>query len=66
MLQWMHHFTDAVTGTRQIRMLGLDGKYSQIQVDNLPGPRGLSVVRGLLFIPGIGSMKSTSAREQEL
>lgn len=45
-------FTDAVTGTRQIRMLGLDGKYSQIQVDNLPGPRGLSAVRGLLFIPG--------------
>ena len=32
-------FTDAVTGTRQIRMVGLDGKYSQIQVDNLPGPR---------------------------
>lgn len=45
-------FTDAVTGTRQIRMLGLDGKYSQLQVDNLPGPRGLGVVRGLLFIPG--------------
>jgi len=45
-------FTDAVTGTRQIRMLGLDGKYSQIQVDNLPGPRGLSVVKGLMFIPG--------------
>lgn len=45
-------FTDAVTGTRQIRMLGLDGKYSQIQVDNLPGPRGLGVVKGLTFIPG--------------
>ncbi len=45
-------FTDAVTGTRQIRMLGLDGKYSQIQVDNLPGPRGLSTVKGLTFIPG--------------
>ena len=45
-------FTDAVTGTRQIRMLGLDGKYSQIQVDNLPGPRGLSVVKGLMLIPG--------------
>ena len=45
-------FTDAVTGTKQIRMLGLDGKYSQIQVDNLPGPRGLSAVLGLTFIPG--------------
>lgn len=45
-------FTDAVTGTRQIRMLGLDGKYSQIQVDNLTGPRGLNVIQGLMFIPG--------------
>lgn len=45
-------FTDAVTGTRQIRMLGLDGKYTQILVDNLPGPRGLNVVQGLNFIPG--------------
>jgi outer membrane receptor for ferrienterochelin and colicins len=45
-------FTDAVTGTRQIRMLGLDGKYTQILVDNLPGPRGLNVVQGLAFIPG--------------
>lgn len=45
-------FTDAVTGTRQIRMLGLDGKYTQILQDNLPGPRGLNVVQGLSFIPG--------------
>lgn len=45
-------FTDAVTGTRQIKMLGLDGKYTQLLVDNLPGPRGLSVVQGLLLIPG--------------
>lgn len=45
-------FTDAVTGTRQIRMLGLDGKYTQILVDNLPGPRGLNVVQGLSLIPG--------------
>ena len=34
-------FTDAVTGTRQIHMLGLAGKYTQLLVDNLPGPRGL-------------------------
>ena len=45
-------FTDAITGTRQIRMLGLDGKYTALQVDNLPGPRGLSVVEGLMLIPG--------------
>ena len=45
-------FTDAVTGTRQIRMLGLQGKYSQLQVDNMPGPRGLNVIKGLEYIPG--------------
>lgn len=45
-------FTDAITGTRQIRMLGLDGKYTAMQVDNLPGPRGLAVVEGLMLIPG--------------
>lgn len=45
-------FTDAITGTRVIRMLGLDGKYTQILQDNLPGPRGLNVVQGLSFIPG--------------
>jgi hypothetical protein len=45
-------FTDAITGTRQIRMLGLDGKYTSMQVDNLPGPRGLAVVEGLMLIPG--------------
>lgn len=45
-------FTDALTGTRQIKMLGLDGKYTQLLVDNMPGPRGLAVVQGLLLIPG--------------
>lgn len=45
-------FTDAITGTRQIRMLGLDGKYTQLMQDNLPGPRGLAVLQGLTFIPG--------------
>lgn len=45
-------FTDAITGTRQIRMLGLDGKYTQMLQDNLPGPRGLAVLQGLTFIPG--------------
>ena len=45
-------FTDAVTGTRQIHMLGLAGKYTQLLVDNLPGPRGLNVVQGMGVIPG--------------
>jgi len=45
-------FTDAVTGTKQIRMLGLDGKYTQIMFDNTPGARGLNILQGMKFIPG--------------
>ncbi|MFK7755830.1 MAG: carboxypeptidase-like regulatory domain-containing protein [Flavobacteriales bacterium] len=45
-------FTDAVTGTRQIQMLGLSGKYVQITQDNIPAIRGLSTIYGLSRIPG--------------
>ncbi len=45
-------FTDAVTGTKQIQMLGLAGKYSQIMQENIPTIRGLSSVYGLEYIPG--------------
>lgn len=45
-------FTDAVTGTRQIEMLGLAGIYSQITVENLPAIRGLTSNVGLTYIPG--------------
>jgi outer membrane receptor for ferrienterochelin and colicin len=45
-------FTDAVTGTRQIQMLGLAGPYSQITRENVPDIRGLSSIYGLTFIPG--------------
>jgi outer membrane receptor for ferrienterochelin and colicins len=45
-------YTDAVTGTQQIRMLGLDGKYTQILKDNIPNVRGLSSIYGLTYIPG--------------
>lgn len=44
--------TDAVSGTRKIKMLGLDGIYTQIQFENLPLVRGLSASNGLEFIPG--------------
>lgn len=44
--------TDAVTGTKRIRMLGLDGVYSQIMVENMPSVRGLAARTGLKFIPG--------------
>src|SRR5690606_18600144 len=52
-------FTDGVTGTRQIKMLGLAGKYTQIMQDNIPTIRGLSMLYGLMYIPGpwIGSIQ---------
>lgn len=45
-------FTDAVTGTRQIQLLGLDGKYAQIQTEMTPLVRGLLANSGLQFVPG--------------
>jgi len=45
-------FTDAVTGTRQIQMLGLAGPYVQITRENIPDIRGLSAIYGLSYVPG--------------
>jgi outer membrane receptor protein involved in Fe transport len=45
-------FTDAVTGTRQIEMLGLAGPYTQITRENMPDVRGLASLYGLTFTPG--------------
>ncbi len=45
-------FTDAVTGTRQIKMLGLEGRYTQIMFDNIPTVRGLASIYGLSYLPG--------------
>ncbi|MCB0476092.1 MAG: cation transporter, partial [Flavobacteriaceae bacterium] len=45
-------FTDAVTGTRQIQMLGLAGPYVQITQESMPGARALSSIQGLTYIPG--------------
>jgi hypothetical protein len=45
-------FTDAVTGTKQIKMLGLDGKYSQITREQMPGVRALSAIQGMTYTPG--------------
>ncbi len=45
-------FTDAITGTRQIQMLGLAGPNIQITRENMPNIRGLSAVYGLTYIPG--------------
>jgi len=45
-------FTDALTGTRQIQMLGLAGSYTLITQENVPNVRGLASNQGLSFIPG--------------
>jgi outer membrane receptor for ferrienterochelin and colicin len=45
-------YTDAVTGTRQIQMLGLAGPNIQITRENMPDIRGLSSIYGLTYIPG--------------
>ncbi len=45
-------YSDAATGAKQIRLLGLDGIYSQLQVENLPDLRGLATTFGLTYIPG--------------
>ncbi|MBC6401648.1 MAG: TonB-dependent receptor [Ekhidna sp.] len=45
-------FTDAISGAKTIRMLGLDGSYVQINRENIPNVRGLSGRYGLSYIPG--------------
>ncbi|MEI5985574.1 MULTISPECIES: TonB-dependent receptor domain-containing protein [Sphingobacterium] len=44
--------SDAVTGSKQIQMLGLSGIYTQLTVENLPGPRGFASPLGLNSIAG--------------
>lgn len=45
-------FSDAVSGTKQIQMLGLSGQYAQITKENMPYLRGFANNYGLTFIPG--------------
>lgn len=46
------NFSDAVTGTKQIKMLGLSSPYILIATENIPSVRGASQAYGLSFIPG--------------
>lgn len=46
------NFADALTGTKQIRMLGLNGPYLLISDENIPSVRGASQAYGLSFTPG--------------
>ncbi len=46
------NFADAVSGTKQIKMLGLTSPYILITTENIPAIRGASQAYGLSFIPG--------------
>lgn len=46
------NFTDAVSGAKEIRLLGLDGVYTQVMVENIPSIRSLGHTFGLNYVPG--------------
>lgn len=46
------NFADAVSGTKQIKMLGLTSPYILMTIENVPSIRGASQAYGLSFIPG--------------
>ncbi|KQS93416.1 TonB-dependent receptor [Chryseobacterium sp. Leaf394] len=45
-------FSNAVTGTKQLKMLGLDQKYTSLTKELLPEIRGIASAYGLNLIPG--------------
>ena len=46
------NFSDAVTGNKQIKMLGLTSPYILMAEENIPTMRGASQAYGLSFVPG--------------
>lgn len=46
------NFSDAITGSKQIKMLGLTSPYILIAEENIPSVRGASQAYGLSFVPG--------------
>ncbi|MDR1335690.1 MAG: TonB-dependent receptor [Tannerella sp.] len=45
-------FTDAISGAKQVQLLGLPGIYSQLLTENAPTHRGLLSTFGWSYIPG--------------
>lgn len=45
-------YSDAVSGAKQIQLLGLTGVYSQLLLENTPFLTGLSAPFGLNYVPG--------------
>ena len=46
------NYTDALTGAKEIQLLGLSGIYTQMLAENIPTMRGLGQTFGLNYIPG--------------
>lgn len=46
------NYSDAATGAKQIRLLGLSGTYVQLLTENIPNFRGASAAYGLGYVPG--------------
>ena len=45
-------YTDAATGAKQIKLLGLSGTYVQMLTENIPNLRGASIPYSLGYVPG--------------
>ena len=45
-------YSDAATGARQIKLLGLSGTYVQLLTENMPNLRGASLPYSLGYVPG--------------
>jgi outer membrane cobalamin receptor len=45
-------YSDAATGAKQIKLLGLSGTYVQMLTENIPNLRGIASAYGLGYIPG--------------
>ncbi len=45
-------YADAVSGVKQIQLLGLSGRYSQLAIANIPILRGAESAFGMEYIPG--------------
>lgn len=46
------NYSDAATGARQIKLLGLSGTYVQMLAENIPNWRGTAIPYSLSYVPG--------------
>lgn len=46
------NYSDAATGAKQIKLLGLSGTYVQMMTENVPNLRGAAIPLALSFVPG--------------